>query len=59
MHQDLWHLQYNGGLVGIKFCADEETEEYFNSEIHLNGVEEFVESKCQLEGDVREKAGIQ
>ena len=40
-------------LVENRFCFSEvvDAEDYFNPQIFHNGVEEFVESECQLESD--------
>lgn len=40
-------------LVENRFCFSEvvDAEDYFKPQIFLNGVEEFVESECQLETD--------
>lgn len=40
-------------LVENRFCFSEvvNAEDYFNPQIYLNGIEEFVESECQLESD--------
>lgn len=40
-------------LVENRFNFSEvvDTEDYFNPQIYLNGIEEFVESECQLESD--------
>ena len=40
-------------LVEKRFCFSEvvDAEDYFNPRIFHNGVEEFVESECQLESD--------
>lgn len=41
------------GLVENRFCFSEvvDAEDYFKPQIFLNGVEEFVESECQIEPD--------
>ncbi len=40
-------------LVENRFCFSEvvDAEDYFNPQIFLNGIEEFVESECQLESE--------